>query len=143
MEAARSRLAHPALRRATAVLLGTGLAVYVLRALLHPFGGRLDSLTETPLYDALILAAALVCVARVVALPYDRLAWGLVAGGLLAWAAADIYDTTVLSKLAEPPYPSIADAGWLVFYPASYVAVVRLAARRDARASRRGSGWTA
>src|SRR3954470_9804049 len=129
MERVRSRLEHRAVRRTTAGLLCAALALYVLRALLDPWGAAF----ETPLYDALIVAAPLACIARVIARPADRLTWSLVAGGLLVWAAADVYDTTVLSKLAEPPYPSLADAGWLAFYPACYVARVRLPARRGAR----------
>jgi two-component system cell cycle response regulator len=126
MERLRSRLAHPVLRRATAGLLGAAFLVYVVRALLDPWGASF----ETPLYDALIIAAPLACLARAIAQPADRLAWALVTGGLVAWAAGDVYDTSVLSQLAEPPYPSLADAGWLAFYPACYVAVVLLAAPR-------------
>jgi diguanylate cyclase (GGDEF)-like protein len=129
VERLRSQLEHPLVRRATAGLLFAALALYVVRALLAPWGAAL----ETPLYDALIVAAPLACIARLIARPADRVAWALIAGGLVAWAAADIYDTSVLSNLAEPPYPSLADAGWLAWYPACYVAVVRLAARRGAR----------
>jgi hypothetical protein len=43
---------------------------------------------------------------------------------------ADIYYTAVLAKLDEPPYPSISDAGWLLFYPATWIAVVVLMRRR-------------
>jgi diguanylate cyclase (GGDEF)-like protein len=123
-------LAHPVFRRSTAALLATAFAVYAAQVLTHhPFGDTVD----TMLYDGLLVAGALICLARVVANPADRLAWGLVGGGLLTWAAADIYNTLVLAKLDEPPYPSIADAGWLVYYPTSYVAVLLLARRRGAR----------
>jgi two-component system, cell cycle response regulator len=123
-------LAHPTTRRITAALLACALVVYAVQVFAHnPFGATVDSV----LYDGLLFAGALVCLARVVANPSDRLAWGLVGGGLLAWAAADVYNTLVLSKLDEPPYPSLADAGWLIYYPTSYVAVLLLARRRDTR----------
>src|SRR4051794_30493469 len=109
MERVRSCLEHRAVRRTTAALLCAALALYLARALLDPWGAAF----ETPLYDALIVAAPLACLARLIARPADRLAWTLVAGGLVAWAAGDVYDTTILSQLAEPPYPSLADAGWL------------------------------
>src|SRR5215207_2665542 len=133
MDFAPSPLARPALRRATAGVLAGLFALYVVQILAHPFGGLLGELTDVGLYDALIVAAALVCLARVVANPADRLAWGLVGGGLLAWGAADVYNTIVLAKLDEPPYPSLADAGWLALYPTNFVAVMLLAARRGTR----------
>ena len=68
--------------------------------------------------------------ARAVRVREERAAWALIAFGLAAWSAADLYYELVLSKLEEPPYPSIADAGWLVFYPACWVAVVLLMRRR-------------
>ena len=126
----KAALAHPVVRRATAALLACAFVLYAVQVFAHqPFGATFDSV----LYDGLLVAGALVCLARVLANPADRLAWGLVGGGLLAWAAADIYNTLVLAKLDDPPYPSIADAGWLVYYPTSYVAVLLLARRRDVR----------
>jgi diguanylate cyclase (GGDEF)-like protein len=116
-------------------LLAAAFALYVVQVLAQPFGGMLGTITNDGLYDALIAAGALVCLARVVALPTDRLAWGIVGAGLIAWAAADIYNTLVLAKLDEPPYPSLADAGWLLYYPANYVAIVLLASRRGMRPS--------
>jgi two-component system cell cycle response regulator len=126
----RHVLAHPAVRRSTAALLACALVLYAAQVFAHhPFGDTVDA----ALYDGLLGAGALICLARVIANPADRLAWGLVGGGLLAWAAADVYNTLVLAKLDDPPYPSIADAGWLVYYPTSYVAVLLLARSRGAR----------
>jgi diguanylate cyclase (GGDEF)-like protein len=123
-------LAHPALRRSTAALLVCAFVLYAAQVFAHnPFGATVDSL----LYDGLIVAGALICLARVIANPADRLAWGLVGGGMLTWAAADVYNTLVLAKLDAPPYPSLADAGWLVYYPTNYVAVLLLARSRGAR----------
>ena len=136
MEALRTGRAfaeHRSTRRVTAALLAAGLALYALGAFAHPFGGRLDELTGTPLYDGLISAAALVCLARVPSLRSGRLAWSLVGAGLLLWAAADVYSTTVLAGMSNPPYPSLADAGWLAVYPTSYAAMLLLASRRGTR----------
>ncbi|HWM08690.1 MAG TPA: hypothetical protein VNO82_05080, partial [Solirubrobacteraceae bacterium] len=36
----------------------------------------------------------------------------------------------MLAQLDEPPYPSVSDAGWLVFYPACWIAVVLLMRQR-------------
>ncbi|HWM07911.1 MAG TPA: diguanylate cyclase, partial [Solirubrobacteraceae bacterium] len=81
-------------------------------------------------YNGVLLGAALVCVARAVWTRHERMAWALIGFGLAAWSAADLYYTLVLAQLDEPPYPSVSDAGWLVFYPACWIAVVLLMRRR-------------
>ena len=56
---------------------------------------------------------------------------------IVSWTAADIFWTAVYADDANPPYPSIADALWLVFYPASWVTLFLLvrSRMRNARAS--------
>ena len=39
--------------------------------------------------------------------------------GIISWTAADIVWTIVYADDPNAPYPSIADALWLVCYPAS------------------------
>jgi two-component system cell cycle response regulator len=93
-------------------------------------GELLTRVIEDWLYNGVLIGAALVCVARAVCVREERLAWSLIGFGMIAWSAADLYYTLVLSKLDAPPYPSISDAGWLVFYPACWAAVVLLMRRR-------------
>jgi peptidoglycan/LPS O-acetylase OafA/YrhL len=122
-------LSGPRARRGTLAVLAAGLALYVLQLTVGLADGALEWPLTSGLYYALIIAGALVCAARVVAVREDRLAWGLVAAGLVAWAAADIYWEVALARLPEPPYPSPADAGWLAVYPTSYAAIFLLAGR--------------
>ena len=82
------------------------------------------------LYNGLLIGAALVCAARAVLVREERVAWALISAGLISWSAADVYYTAVLAKLDEPPYPSISDFGWLLFYPAFWIAIVVLMRRR-------------
>ena len=70
------------------------------------------------------------CVARAVLVREERVAWALIGAGLISWSAADVYYAAVLGKLDEPPYPSISDLGWLLFYPAFWAAIVVLMRRR-------------
>ena len=49
---------------------------------------------------------------------------------LALWAAGNIYWTPGLADAAEPPYPSLADAGYLGFLPLAYVGVVLLVRER-------------
>ena len=103
-------------------------------------GGSLDGFFNDWVYNALILTAAASSVVRAVRIRTDRAAWLLVGLGLALWAGAEITNTVYVSKLAEPPYPSISDAMWLAFYPASYLALVLLV-RGRMRGQRRASLW--
>ena len=123
---------HRALRRAVFALLAAALAAHVAQLTLGIASGAPGTLLNQGLYKALIVTAALVCLARAWARRADRLAWAALGLGMAAWAAADIYWSVALADMAEAPYPSLADAGWLAFYPASYAAVLVL--------SRRGRG---
>src|SRR4051812_30782200 len=66
----------------------------------------------------------------------ERAAWTMLTLGLFGFAAGDLYFAIALSGQADPPYPSLADAGYLSIYPAAYVGLVLLL---RARASRLGS----
>ena len=82
------------------------------------------------IYNGLILISAGWCISRAVLVRADRGAWALIGLALVCWSSAEIINTVYLSTLEEPPYPSIADAFWLVFYPASYGAVILLVRSR-------------
>ena len=121
----------PRVIRICLYLMVAGVAIQVAHALTGvPEGGWVNALIEDYLYNGVLVGAALICVARAALVREERIAWALIGFGLAAWSAADIYYTVVLSKLDAPPYPSISDAGWLVFYPACWLAVVLLMRRR-------------
>jgi two-component system cell cycle response regulator len=121
----------PRLVRMAQYLLVAGLAVHVARTVLGvPGEGLLARVIDDGVYNVLLVGAALVCVARACLVRQERPAWALIAFALVAWSAADLYYTLVLSRLEEPPYPSVSDAGWLAFYPACWVGVVLLMRRR-------------
>jgi two-component system, cell cycle response regulator len=114
--------------RVALFLLAAATAVQVVHA---AFGGDLlPYAVDQTLYNGVLVGAALVCAVRAVHVREERLAWALMTFGLVAWSAADVYYTLVLSNLDSPPYPSISDAGWLVFYPACWSAVLLLMRRR-------------
>jgi two-component system cell cycle response regulator len=125
-----SRSVPGAVRVAQYVLLA-GLAVHFADGVLGlATDGLLARAVKDGIYNLVLVGAALVCVARACWVREERLAWGLIAFGLVAWSGADLYYTIVLAELEAPPYPSISDAGWLVFYPACWMAVVLLVRRR-------------
>jgi two-component system, cell cycle response regulator len=84
-------------------------------------------------HDVVLVAASLVCLARVAYVRGpERLAWALIGSGLLAWSLGEIYYTAVLWTDPDPPLPSLADAGYLLFPPlvlAGSLALLRARAR--------------
>jgi two-component system cell cycle response regulator len=89
-----------------------------------------DPLFDVWLYDGIVTFAALACVARAVLEPRGRAAWAVMGAGLLSWTCGEIYWSAKLNGLASPPFPSPADALYLGFYPACYVALVLLVRER-------------
>ena len=61
--------------------------------------------------------------------------WALIGAGGLCWAAGDIYWTLALSNV-NPPVPSWADAGYLLFCPLAFAGILSLVRRRIGGAPR-------
>ena len=120
----------PRLVRVATYALMAAVALHVVHGVGGVDLGLPAGVFDDWLYNAALVGAALVCAARAVLVREERVAWALIAAGLISWSAADIYYTAVLSKLEEPPYPSISDLGWLLFYPAFWIAIVVLMRRR-------------
>jgi two-component system cell cycle response regulator len=108
------------------------LALYELHVVLAP-GLDAGVLFSRFAHDVVLVVAALVCLAR---MPFvrgpERLAWALIGAGVLAWSLGEIYYTAVLWTNPDPPIPSLADAGYLLFPPlmlAGALALLRSRAR--------------
>jgi len=56
--------------------------------------------------------------------------WILIGIGALCWASGDIYWTLALGNLANPPVPSLADAGYLSFCPFAFAGILSLVRQR-------------
>jgi two-component system, cell cycle response regulator len=56
--------------------------------------------------------------------------WALIGVGALCWASGDIYWTFALGNLANPPVPSLADAGYLSFCPFAFAGILALVRQR-------------
>ena len=106
------------------------LLAHQLRVLLVP-GLDAGLLFSRFAHDVVLVAAAAVCLARVPTVRGpERLAWALIGAGVLAWAFGEIYYTAVLWTDPDPPIPSLADAGFLLFPPLTLAgALVLLRAR--------------
>jgi two-component system, cell cycle response regulator len=112
--------------RAFELILLAGLALHALHTGLGVGGRGLDDVVNNWLYVGLLAACGAGCVGRALAVPGERKAWLALGFGLVASAAGDAYFTLVLGGADSGAYPSPADALWLAFYPAAYLAVVFL-----------------
>jgi diguanylate cyclase (GGDEF)-like protein len=124
--------------------LGVALVLFILVAtqLEAGYGGTSTSnLFTNWFYDGVGEAAALTCFLRGVRHREDRLAWILIGLGVLVWTAGDLYWTWALENLpsAQQPFPSLADAGYLGFYPPVFVGLALLVRSRVVRFN--GSVW--
>ena len=129
--AARSLIAWHAMPLAVRALVALLLAATAIEAI-HlgtPLLDGGDRIHET-LYDAILVGAAVLCVARAALVPNERLPWAVMGLALASWAGGELYWTFVLADVAEAPFPSIADALWLGFLPAAYLALVLLVRER-------------
>jgi two-component system cell cycle response regulator len=106
--------------------MAVGLAVHGGHAVLGLGGHALDSFVKDWVYTGIELIAVAVCASRVMWKRDNRWAWALVSLGLLAWTGGDLLWTVWLGNLSDPPFPSVADVLYLVWYAAVYVALMLL-----------------
>jgi len=118
------------LRIALAAVLFGGTALVILHNWFSLGGAHFDDVAGGELYDAVVLAAGVACLLRAMAIKAERRAWLLIGASILAWAAGEIYWTAYIIDNPEPPYPSLADAGYLAFYPLAYAGLVMLVRAR-------------
>ena len=126
------RCGKPSLGRVYELILLAGLGFHALHTGLGVGGNRLDGVLDTWLYVALLVACAAGCVTRALFVHGERLAWLALGIGLVSSAAGDAYFTLILGGADSAAYPSPADALWLAFYPAAYLAVLLLFKARAA-----------
>ena len=108
---------------------GAALAAYAAHVAFGLGGDGSDAFFQDWLYNALVLSAALSCLLRGFMSAAERARWLSLGGGLLCLFAGELYYTLHLSQLEDPPYPSLADALYLAFYPAGYAGLVLFAPR--------------
>jgi hypothetical protein len=140
------------LARAVALTPAALLAAYACVLAFDLGGPAVEDFFSTWVYNVLIVASALLCVTRAVAVPAERMVWVLVGLALTCWTASELYFELVLADEEFTPYPSLGDWLFLAFYPMVYCAFVLLArlrirefqraavARRADRSAGRGLG---
>jgi diguanylate cyclase (GGDEF)-like protein len=107
------------------------LVLYELRVLLAP-GLDAGPLTSSYAHIAVLIASALLCLARGLVPGRERAAWLLIGAGVLAWSLGEVYYTAVLWDAEEIPIPSPADHGYLLFPPLVLAGILLLLRSRAA-----------
>ncbi|MGE0066907.1 MAG: HD domain-containing phosphohydrolase, partial [Solirubrobacterales bacterium] len=102
------------------------LLAFALHAVTGFGGEAMDRVFGVWVYDALMLGAAGACLLRAAMVERERLAWSLLGIGLAAWTGGEIYYSTAFANAETIPIPSLADAGYLLFYPLAYAALIVL-----------------
>jgi two-component system, cell cycle response regulator len=116
------------LHLALAVLLLGGTTLVALH---YWFGvGASLHFAVTAVYDAVVLGAGVACLVRASAFGRERGAWLLIGVAILAWGAAEVYWSVAIENNPNAPYPSPADAGYLLFYPLAYAGLALLVRAR-------------
>ena len=101
--------------------------------------GPVDTFFDSWVYNGLLVAASLACLARGVLVKAERLPWLLLGVALALWTTGDLYYYFAFGGVANVPIPSVSDPFYLAFYPVSYVALALLLRRR--MQSFRGNLW--
>jgi two-component system cell cycle response regulator len=126
--------------RALFGLAALGVALHAVNAFAGPGEWPFHGAVSLWLYTVLMYAAGLLGLTGALRRRRERAAWMAISGGLLLWATGDVLLTFWIDKLADPPYPSVADGVYLSGYVGVYVGIILLL-RARVRPVRRAQ-WT-
>jgi hypothetical protein len=110
--------------RMAAVL--SALALLVLAEATADVLGKGGALFDDWIHCVVLVAAAVLCIARGASESRMRGAWLWLGAGLGCWAAGSVAWSVLYASDANPPYPSVADALWLAWYPLTAVGIALL-----------------
>src|SRR5256714_14337663 len=122
-------------------LAAAGLTSFAAYALAGLGRGSLDNLFLLWVNSGISFAAAAVCAARGLAIRHERRAWTLLGFAIASSATGDLIYACLYNGVKNPPFPTIAAASYLAFYPACYGALLLLL-RGSVRSLHTGR-WTA
>jgi diguanylate cyclase (GGDEF)-like protein len=131
------QVARPTRRERTVLSLLLGAAVVIFAAAVA--GGWMSGAPAGTVHWVSVipeLVAVTFFVARGIGTPGQRHIWFAVALGIASYAGGTLYWNLWLDELDPAPYPSVADALWLAFYPATYYALGSLVRIRLPRLTR-------
>jgi len=113
------------------ILQGASLLAFAALTLQLAVGpADLDALFADWVYSGIILSAAVLCATRAAADAAERKPWALLSLALIAWLVGEVHFSTVLRGLDPTPFPTLGDAAFILFYPATYAGIVMLVRER-------------
>ena len=115
--------------------VGALVTVYVLQLAFGPLEDPLATPVEGLLTNISMIGAGLIVAVRAVLRSEERMAWSLFAAGVLSWGLGDLYGTLAFSGSDDAPFPSLADLGYVGFYPLVYAGLMLLLRARLPRFS--------
>jgi diguanylate cyclase (GGDEF)-like protein len=114
------------LLRATQLLALAGIGLELAHTAFGLGEPGLNAFFDNWVYNGIIVVASLFCLTRAALIGHERWAWFGLGVGLALWSGGEIYYSAVLAHQQVPPYPSLSDALYLAFYPASYLGLYML-----------------
>lgn len=78
------------------------------------------------IHDAVLVAAAILMLARALYEPRARRAWVAFGLAMAVWCVGTIAWSIVYGDQSHPPYPTVADIFWLLWYPLTVIGIVLL-----------------
>jgi hypothetical protein len=109
-------------------------ALVLVEALHETTGvGDPDAVLGLGLEAFLLAAATAICLGRAFYERRGRGPWLWIGSGLACWTFGSVLWDVVYSGAADPPYPSLADAFWLAWYPITVIGLVLLVRERVRR----------
>ena len=126
-------MAHQRWVHLTRAASAAGLAVFAAYVLLAPPDAGYFTLFNTWVYDGLMVLACVVAGSHAYLVAKERVAWTVITVAMACWTFGEIW----YAAFKPETYPSMADLGFIAFYPLLYVGIVlllRSRARTIARA---------
>jgi two-component system, cell cycle response regulator len=121
--------------RLTRTASAVGLAAFALVTVAAQPGSGFESFFNVWVYNALMVLACVVVASRALLVADERPAWVAFTAATVSWTFGEIWAAAAVPE----SYPSLADLGFIGFYPLCYLGMVALIRSRAGRI--RGTLW--
>src|SRR3954452_23890510 len=112
------------------VLMAATMLLYTTEIVFQPLPPDLSDLFQKFASCFVFIVAAALCLLKGKASPDERTIWRLFALTMALYAAGQLYYALFFWTTKEPPFPSVADGLWLLFYLPAFAALYKLLRRR-------------
>jgi two-component system cell cycle response regulator len=106
----------------TRLAAAAGLAAFAAVTLFAPQDGELSAFFNIWVYDGLMVLACVITGSHAYLVARERAAWTVITLAMLCWTFGEFW----YAIFKPQTYPSMADLGYIAFYPLLYVGIVLL-----------------